>query len=178
MKVELPAVFQEYAAAGGALDFWVFEDVEGDRDTLLKAIESVVPDLSIQVLAGMAERRIDEATFFGNRYDCSARQLLPRQSSYFIEMPGTGGDFARAFTDPPYGLYGCSWTRAVELFYAVRDYLLPARSSPEIIDWAHERLPEASPYFEAGMEWWGVFLFTIYLPSVRRLAVIAGSTTD
>jgi hypothetical protein len=39
-------------------------------------------------------------------------------------------------------------------------------------------LPEASKFFAAGMEWWGVFLFTINVPSIGRLTVIAGSTSD
>ncbi len=46
------------------------------------------------------------------------------------------------------------------------------------MDWSSPRLPEASRFFAAGMEWWGVFLFTIYVPQIRRLTVIAGSTAD
>ena len=41
-----------------------------------------------------------------------------------------------------------------------------------------KRLAEVSDYFESGLEWWGVFLFSIYVPALRRLVIIAGSATD
>ena len=38
--------------------------------------------------------------------------------------------------------------------------------------------PAVSDYFAAGMEWWGVFLFSVYVPALQRLTIIAGSSTD
>jgi hypothetical protein len=29
-----------------------------------------------------------------------------------------------------------------------------------------------------GMEWWGIFLFSIHVPAIERLTIVAGSTTD
>ncbi len=52
------------------------------------------------------------------------------------------------------------------------------RTASEILDWSDARLPEVSDYFDDGAEWWGVFLFSVHIPSMRRLTIIAGSTTD
>ena len=56
--------------------------------------------------------------------------------------------------------------------------VLPPDLAQVILDWSHPRLPDASPYFAAGMEWWGVFLFTVHVPALGRLTGIAGSATD
>jgi hypothetical protein len=88
-----------------------------------------------------------------------------------------GGQFAYAFSEPPYGLQARP-SEVQELFCAIRDFILPRGSEHEISDWSSPRLTEASDYFTAGMDWWGVFLFTVYLPTLRRLTAIAGSTTD
>jgi hypothetical protein len=94
-----------------------------------------------------------------------------------IPDPGGGGQFAYAFSWTPYGLHAKP-REIQQLFDAITDFVLPPGADHEIWDWASPRLPEVSQYFEAGMDWWGVFLFTIYVPSLRRLTVIAGSTTD
>jgi hypothetical protein len=65
-----------------------------------------------------------------------------------------------------------------ELFTAVRKFVLPPNLEHHILDWTSPRLPEVSKFFAAGMEWWGVFLFTVHVPAIRRLTVIAGSTSD
>ncbi|MBN9467142.1 MAG: hypothetical protein J0J10_00035 [Bosea sp.] len=57
-------------------------------------------------------------------------------------------------------------------------FLFPPLQKAEITDWSSPKLPEVSDYFADGMEWWGVFLFTIYLPDLKRLTVIAASATD
>ncbi|WP_027999280.1 hypothetical protein [Sinorhizobium arboris] len=63
-------------------------------------------------------------------------------------------------------------------FEEVRDFILPPFDGSEILDWSDARLPEVSDYFDAGAEWWGVFLFSVYIPARRRLTIVAGSTTD
>ena len=76
------------------------------------------------------------------------------------------------------GLGGRRGTRPGEIFHAVRRFILPPDLEHDILDWAHPELPEVADYFAQGMEWWGVFLFTIHVPALNRLTAIAGSTTD
>jgi steroid 5-alpha reductase family enzyme len=64
------------------------------------------------------------------------------------------------------------------LFEEIRDFILPPALECEICDWSSPRLPEVSDYFADGMEWWGIFLFSVYIPALNRLTVVAGSTTD
>ena len=53
------------------------------------------------------------------------------------------------------------------------------RPSPEVLQTlSSSALPDVSDYFADGMEWWGVFLFSIYTAETRRLAIIMASTTD
>jgi hypothetical protein len=64
------------------------------------------------------------------------------------------------------------------VFEEIKEIMLPPKRHCEIADWSNERLPEVSDYFEDGMDWWGVFLFSMHVPSMRRLTIIAGSATD
>lgn len=66
-----------------------------------------------------------------------------------------------------------------EFYDMDRDALiLPAGSGEIITDWSSRRLGELSEYFRAGLDYWGVFLFTIFHPSTARLVVLSASTTD
>ena len=91
--------------------------------------------------------------------------------------PGSGGQFAYAFSNPPYGLRARG-SEVQALFEEIRDFILPPDERSEILDWTSPRLPEVSAYFSMGIDWWGVFLFTIHVPATGRLTAIAGSTTD
>jgi hypothetical protein len=64
------------------------------------------------------------------------------------------------------------------VFEEIRDFILPPLKSSEILDWTSRELPEVSDYFVDGMEWWGAFLFSIHIPALQRLTIIAGSSTD
>ncbi len=90
---------------------------------------------------------------------------------------GAGGQFAYAFSWTPYGLKAGP-EQVQELFTAITKFVLPPNLEHDILDWSSPRLPEVSKFFAAGMEWWGVFLFTVHIPVIRRLTVIAGSTSD
>ncbi len=87
------------------------------------------------------------------------------------------GEYAYAFAQPPYGLRG-SRAEAVRLFRKTTEILLPDWDDAVIHDWSGDDLSKVDGYFDSGMEWWGVFLFTIFQPSIERLIVISGSTTD
>ncbi|MGF7150494.1 hypothetical protein FHS96_004152 [Sphingomonas zeicaulis] len=199
-----PASIERYQAIGGVLDIMLFEEAEGNEDEILDAIGLTLdaPDYRREVLRAIGGRRIDEATLFGSWFDPATGRLVARGSrtladgrklenaslgaldgldvsggSYDIPEAGSGGELAYAFAITPYGLRA-SPGEIQSLFDDLRPAILPAHSEATILDWSSPRLPEVWDYFEAGMEWWGVFLFSIHIPETRRLTIIAGSDTD
>jgi hypothetical protein len=202
---ELPSVFSRFDKMGGVLDFALFEDTDGEEADVLSAIALLIEwngPVDVGRLRQLGSRRIGKAVFFGDWYDNETGSLLkvgdwttidgrelhnPRLKklegvhtlSGVSAMPdmGSGGQFAYAFSSPPYTL--TARPREIQAVFAeIRDFILPPGERHEISDWSAPQLPEVSRYFDAGAEYWGVFLFSIFSPALRRLIVIAGSTTD
>jgi hypothetical protein len=198
----LPPEFERFRHIGGALRFAIYEDARGGDAEALTAITSAVPDLDRGKLESLGCRRIDRLRFFGDWYDMATDSVLsvgefttsdgkklvnPRLKDLGgikiqsggspLPEAGDGGQFAYAFSFTPYGL-DASPEEVQELFDAITKFILPPNHEHHILDWSSPRLPEASKFFAAGMEWWGVFLFTIHVPLMRRLTVVAGSTSD
>jgi hypothetical protein len=202
---KLPPSFQRYQDFGGVLDFAVFEDAQGTEDEVLEAVPSALSghrSYDPSRLRALGGRRIDERQFFGKWYDCDSGDLIKRGShktadrraledpklreTHGVKLifsgwdapdPGESAGFAYAFSLPPYPL----WLRPAELqelFDEIVRFILPGGCEATILDWTNPYLPEVSDYFEDGMEWWGVFLFSIHIPAIQRLTIIAGSTTD
>jgi hypothetical protein len=201
----LPPAFRRFRAMGGVLDFAVFKDADGTEDEILSAVPQALYTASTydrEKLRSLGSQRITEQTFFGDWYDYERGLLLKGgcwtttdgrklKSPPLVtlvgldigsgggEMPAGPGQFAFAFLDPPYGLYAKPQPDEVQaVFEEIRDFMLPPKQHCEIADWSNERLAEVSDYFEPGMEWWGVFLFSIHVPSLRRLTIVVGSATD
>lgn len=200
--IELSPTFRRFSEVGGALEFAVFEDIEGDRESALAAICAAIPGTDKSMLRTLGCRCIDDRTFYGTWYDAETKSLLrlgtyttpdgrkltdPRlrdlegveiaHGSGPIPEPGAGGQFAYAFSSTPYTLQAPPM-EIQALFDAIQEFIIPSKLEHEILDWTNPRLSEASAYFTAGMEWWGIFLFTVYVPTIHRLTVISGSTTD
>ena len=201
----LPAAFGRFAEMGGVLNFAVFEEAQGTEEETLSVIPAVLaPGRSFDArrLAELGRRRIGEAAFFGDWYDFASGMLLRdgdvvlndgtqlhrprladlagreiRSASAALPQTGAGGNFAYAFSWTPYGLSGGP-LEIQAIFEQIRDFILPHDEDSQIFDWSDARLTEVSDYFDDGAEWWGVFLFSIYAPALRRLILIAGSTTD
>jgi len=91
--------------------------------------------------------------------------------------PGTGGNSAYAFLEPPYSLQA-SEGEIQALYAEITSFILPRDTAHEIRDWSSPDLPEVHPYFELGAEWWGIYLLTIWRPDDRTLVVIMASTSD
>lgn len=202
---KLPSPFQRYQEIGGVLDFAVFENVGDANQDIFSAIRCALPsDASFYPgrLNAFGYKRIERREFFGDWYDLDAKKLIQR-GSYTTEDglnienpllediedvkiriggfsspdPGVGGQFGYAFLCPPHGMIKkCGEIQS--LFDQIVDFIIPVNVSSEILDWTDPRLPEVSDYFEGGMEWWGVFLFSIFVPELQRLTIIVGSTTD
>jgi len=198
----LPAAFERFTQIGGALHFVVFEDAHGGDAEALTAIASSVPGCRANSSETLTNRQIGKLAFFGDWYDAATGSLLKigeytdsdgnvivnpklrnlrgvRLVSGGGPIPeiGTGGQFAYAFSSTPYGLRTTP-EEVQELFDQITEFVLPANLNHQILDWSGGHLSEVSHWFAAGMEWWGVFLFTIHVPKIQRLTVIAGSTTD
>lgn len=201
----LPPAFSRYARIGGALDFTIFCDFDGSEEQAIAAIGSAIPqhyNFDAGKLRGLRGRRIRDRKFFGDWYDANTGALIrvgdwrtksgkdlhnPRLTTLddvrivsgasFTPIAGAGGNFAYAFTNPPYSL-NARPGEVQQLFDEIREFIMPPEITSEILDWSSPRLPEVSNYFVSGMEWWGVFLFTIHVSDLRRLTIIMGSTTD
>ncbi|MFC4255017.1 hypothetical protein GRI97_06240 [Altererythrobacter xixiisoli] len=177
------------------------EVLEAIEQTLRPALPEDAP-FDADALRQSGSRVIGGAEFLGEWFDPEAGQLLKRgtwtlaggieledpllidlqghsveNGSMGLPNVGEGGQFALAFTEPPYGLQA-EPLEIQDLFDSIRSFILPGYAITEIRDWTSPALAEVSPYFEAGMEWWGVYLFSLYTPQSRRLTIIAGSTTD
>ncbi|MBE9606184.1 hypothetical protein IAI18_15070 [Acetobacteraceae bacterium H6797] len=200
----LPPAFHRYQEIGGVLDFELVEPASGDIDSILAGFRAMLPDqpFDADLLRSLGARPIEEARFLGDWYDPQSRRLIERgdfttshghhlhdpprvvletqsiaNAVLNVPQPGTGGQFAYAFSQPPYPLVA-RWGEVQSLFDAIRGFILPPGVPAEILDWYSPRLPEVSPAFQEGMEWWGVYLFSIHLPSMRRLTLILGNATD
>jgi hypothetical protein len=202
---KLPAAFKRFAKIGGVVGFAVFEGSEGSDEEAVEAIGSAIPKratFNVDKLREIVGRVIRERKFFGDWFDPDTGALIkvgnwrtekgeqlhnPKLKAlekvrivgggFSPPDPGSGGQFAYAFTTPPYSLRARP-AEVQQLFDEVRDFIMPAGLSSEIMDWSSPRLREVSNCFVPGMEWWGVFLFTIHVPDLRRLTVAIASTTD
>lgn len=202
---ELPTAFATYKKMGGCLDFTFFDEVANDLESQVSGISKAISsrsDFDRTKLESISHRFINENQLLGDWYDRRSGDLLslgdfnmengevlrnPRlkdlnhanvkSSAGQIPDVGSGGQLAYAFSQPPYRLQASS-SQIQAAFDQIKDFILPAMERCEIIDWSDPKLPEVSSYFNAGSEWWGVFLFSVYVPTSRKLSVILGSTSD
>lgn len=202
---KLPPAFKRFERIGGVLVFTVFNGAEGGEEEILEAMRLALPHgkrFEPARLRALGCRRIDERALLGDWYDRRSGRLLrlgdyrtddgraltnPKlvsldrvrivSGSAPVPDAGAGGQLAYAFSHPPYSLRARP-SEVQALFDEIRDFILPPPHWSEIRDWTSPRLPEVSDYFDLGMGWWGVFLFSIHVPALRRLTIVAGSTTD
>ena len=90
---------------------------------------------------------------------CKCKEI-PKEISYWY-----------AFSDPPYGN-----DYNLDDFHKINNILFPAqfRNDLEIYRWNDD----FSNYFDAGKEWWGTGLWSIYDKWMHRFVIIGASTTD
>lgn len=202
---KLPPAFGRFGKIGGVLDFAVFESAEGGDEEILEAVGLALPNgkrFDPGRLRQLGYRRIEPRVLFGDWYDRGSGHLLRRgdfgtEDGRALKDPalvaldretilsgggvlpeaGAGGQLAYAFANPPHSL-DTPGSEVQALFDEICGFILPPLHWSEIFDWTSPRLPEVSDYFEAGMEYWGVFLFSIHVPALQRLTIIAGSTSD
>ena len=145
---------------------------------------------------------IDRKAFFGDWYDMERDALIYRGGGRvddgrelvdptYDEMGrakiklwgsgcpdvGSGGNYAFAFSQPPYSGQ-MARLEVQDMFRRINKLILPAEGGEIITDWSSKQLADFCEHFEHGMEYWGVFLFTIFDPATQRLTVISASTSD
>lgn len=199
---ELPEVFGRYVSAGGVLEFHAVETEDMSPFAQCAAIAEAFPGFDTGLLARLGGRRVTPEAFLGDWAEPGTGRLIqrgdwilsdgrkltdPRVASLEglkvesgacpIPEVGSGGQFAYAFSRPPYGMTA-SPAQVQALFDGVWRFLSPPGVAAEITDWSSPDLPQVSDYFRQGAEWWGVFLFVVAVPAIRRMTLIAGSTTD
>jgi hypothetical protein len=158
------------------------------------------PTINPGAAAELPVRQIDRQTFLGEYYDAATGSLrfgdvevLDRSdvtescggASVQIDSgegrdphePSTDGHLAYAFFQTPHSLTARP-KNLNRLFREIVHLVAPEGEVCEILDWSGPQLASFSDYFTAGLEWWGVFLFTVFQVDSAKLVVITGSTTD
>jgi hypothetical protein len=82
-------------------------------------------------------------------------------------------DYWRAFSDAPHGP-SIAQPELAELFDEVNRLLFGNLSDWSIRRWS----TDWSNYFEAGLEWWGAYFWTLVSSDRRRAVVVGASSTD
>jgi len=161
-----------------------------------------LPSDQAAYLQTLEERELTPDEFFGDSCDPVDRMLIrqgsgevkglgrltnPRYDTLYGRKFGSwgagvprktkAGQYAFAFSAPPYSLH-LSLEEVQSCFAAINDVILPLGEPAVIYDWSAKDLVPLDPYFEAGAEWWGMFLFTIHHPGLSQMVVISGSSTD
>lgn len=202
---ELPPAFKRYDEIGGVIDFAIFEDSDGSEPDIIEGVRTVLPQqctFDPQALRAIGNRSIWKRELLGDWWAPETRALIkvgdwttskgeslhnPQlkmlegvriiSGAFSPPEPGSGGQFAFAFLCPPYSLEAQP-AEVQQIFDELLDFILPRKQASDVRDWSSPRLPQASDYFSAGMEWWGVFLFSLYIFDLRRLTIAMASTTD
>ena len=86
----------------------------------------------------------------------------------------TGPGYSYAFLEPPFATnFGETVQEIGEFFLEFSNCLFSNFEELDIYQW-----PTSSTYFDAGNEWWGSFMWTIYNPTKKWTIVICASQTD
>jgi len=198
-------VFKPYYEMGGVLQFVVYDGAQDAEIDALAAIHDGLVNtgsLNESAFEKLTGRKISEAQFWGDWYDPADGSLIKLgnvtttdgrsfTNTKLLSLEklqvvsggspgvdvGAGGQFAYAYLNPPYGLTG-SPAKIQKTFDDIREAILPEGHAATILDWTSSSIDKVSNYFKAGKEWWGVFLFSIYIPDLQKLTIIAGSATD
>ena len=89
-------------------------------------------------------------------------------------IPNVEG-YKTAFFLPPYGLQNPQ-NRNTVLFDRLNERLFGNAQKNELViySWSNQ----CSGYFDAGLEWWGAFLWTIAHPDKKNITLIGASSSD
>jgi hypothetical protein len=146
--------------------------------------------------ARMRAHQISVQEFLGPMFDLETHRLLlrgrshPHLNDYFgagtqehplniVPYPQRHSEYmtqgyAHAFSDPPYNLRGTA-AEINAVFLQLSEALFQGfRMACHHWQWS----TDWSNYFEAGHEWWGSFLWTVYVQGSASLVGVGASSTD
>ena len=206
--LDLPDAFSRYREIGGVLEFGVFEQAKGSDEEVITALASILETddphswFRGEELLSLGSRSMSREALLGDWYDASSRQLVKvgtwqskdgaiYDDPILTELEGvaiksggspvpklaSGGQLAFAFLEPPYTLLAKP-AEIQHIFDEILGVILPMDEPATVLDWSSADLPKVADFFEPGLEWWGVFLFSVFLPASGRLTVVAGSASD
>jgi hypothetical protein len=118
-------------------------------------------------LGSSDESFYSERTCFRVTFDITKATATEESRDEFLK------DYWYAFSDPPYGT-SIAEPNLTKLFDEVNRVLFDDLSQWSIRRWS----TDWSNYFDAGLEWWGAFLWTLVSPDRLRAVWIGASTTD
>lgn len=136
-------------------------------------------------------RQISLDEFIGPCFDLQTKRLLLRgrtsnhlndyfyvgdeeKNSNVVTIKNHYEGYAYAFSEPPYSLRA-SKQDINELFIAINQALFDGfEPQLEIYEWSNDW----STYFDAGNEWWGAFLWTVWNEKHNWIVGIGASATD
>lgn len=192
-----------YRSSGGVIFISVCEEAEDTHDchaaTLAAAINSKDVEKVSNKVSNVVPVEIEEEAFHGSHFDYD-RQLLRHNGTvnlsrgrsqtnpYYKDMLSNMGcssdipdlwclgEFAYAFCQPAYGL-SMKPFEIHETYSAITSEVTP-RNQCRIFSWQKEEILDADPWLKAGIDWWGVFVFSVYNKNSGQLFGIAASDTD
>ena len=196
------AAIKRFQKIGGVVDYTFFDDVSDGLPGIRLAIAAAISDIDTHLLEQLDPVAVNKEDFLGDWYDLKSKSLikvggwtldtgedLTNPKLRYLEgkkilgggsgvgEPGTRLGYAYAFSNPPYGLRSKP-SEIEKLFHEILDIIAPEHDHVNILDWTDPCLKELSSYFSAGSDWWGMFLFTVSIPSQKTLCVISASTTN
>ena len=169
----LASLLAQYDDIGGCLDFVFIESHDVfppellHRSAVLAGIKEIDANLDWDA-SKLTGERITFSAFWGSD-DVEPKPIGP--NAYWL--PKVDG-YKTAFFLPPHGLGGPMDTQ-MGIFMSINKHVLgiePQRA--EIFSWS----TDWSSYFEAGLEFWGAFMWTIRPIDTDRIVVVGASCTD
>jgi hypothetical protein len=108
----------------------------------------------------------------------SPADFLVARARALSEKRGITGEldpsYVRAFVDPPYGLL-VTPEEAQRIYDVLNEHLFGGfRDDLDVLSWSNDW----SNWFDAGLEWWGAFWWTIHNRTRGLIAVVTASATD
>lgn len=191
---ELVAALERYRQGSGVIEYFAFQanhqvGLELHRTASLEAFDVLRSALETEHFKltlhpeRMRAHVISVQAFFGQAntsagpmhsplefLEARARELNSRKAF----SGGLNDCYLHAFSDPPYGL-GFSPPEAQLVFDTINQHVFGSFADDlEIMRWSSDW----SNYFEAGLEWWGAYWWSIHNRSKHLVLVMAASATD
>ena len=187
---ELVSLLERYGNCGGILDYVLLDSElpsqQIHREAAIAGMIAIDRRLE-QWAVSHATPKFPPDKFFRLQWDESSMkgETVPFSKFWGTDdmepKPINGGawsipiidGYKTAFFHPPYGLQETSANQKA-LFEGINKFVLGPIERCEIVSWSNNW----SNYFDAGLEWWGAFYWTIRHTGTGRLAVIGASSTD